>query len=751
MKEYNSHYLGMVMNNSDPEYRGRVQVFIPHIMPTLYEGWNKDGNDVEISCVGSNIPDGLDPIVHARLCQILPWAEAASPIIGSSAPGNLFSDVAQGIVSAANAAVGAVQSLFVQTPTSKPTTIAGPLGQLYTEASKYLGSGDLAAKGLTGFQTGESQGACARSTVALIGAMTGDKALQTGSAGGNAGQFALGGDLSLPSSSYQAKKSVTQDYLDNSSQWKPGDVIACQNNGVGHIFTYTGVGDKPWSSDFATASPQIGPSARNCALHEPTPDAQSRIASNLSRLYGQISSTGSSSGAEQGSSSGLQAAPNELAKVDAATVATAPTPKTTISGGGQGISGTISGGGTVSTTTASPGMKAALAAIAQGESGFSVKEANTNFYNALTGPGRNANVVREYNINGGNLADAQAKYGDYGFFQANDATEGQTVYNYLKSQGKDETTAQYYRDAITNNKGTGNFSLQDQTQAAVYLFAGDKKLAGTKAALDQLDSNDPNFKQKAANLIMQHKNKWFGIDEGVAAGATDPNSSSFAKINGTELVNAQNIVTAGISSSVVNNTDGNGRTPVINTNDMANGLFAYPNPGAMVWVFFREGNPLFPVYFAASYSSAEWKSAYRGGSPAVGQDYDTSGIRGTGSIMKLGPEGGILSQNRTNINDPLDSGSSLSLFHGEGSNITFKNGCDFQYSKNNKRDEVEGDKFVITRGYKEQWVEGDDSLNVRGNVIVKVGKFDQEALDAMKFISDFSNELNQTLMQNSKA
>jgi hypothetical protein len=36
-------------------------------------------------------------------------------------------------------------------------------------------------------------------------------------------------------------------------------------------------------------------------------------------------------------------------------------------------------------------------------------------------------------------------------------------------------------------------------------------------------------------------------------------------------------------------------------------------------------------------------------------------------------------------------------------------------------------------------------------VIVKVGKFDQEALDAMKFISDFSNELNETLMQNSKA
>jgi hypothetical protein len=740
----------MVINSADPEYRGRVQVFIPHIMPTLYEGWNKDGKDIDISCVGSNIPDGLDPIVHARLCQILPWAEAASPIIGSSAPGNLFSDVAQGVVNAANAAVGAVQSLFVQTPTAGPFTPSGVSGEdLANTAKSMVGVSTVDIPGTRGGNVG-----CAAAVSLVFNKATGQ-------------------DI-IPGQTIVLSTSQLYQHMSNSKDWvvvpanqaQPGDIIVTSSNSSTGANGHTGFIQE---NNVITSNSSSGftgtvtdPSARGTLQNNYTLNSwnekitpRNAAQTGIFRYVGLTSTSTNfpkpSTGAEQGSSSGLQAAPNELAKADAATATTAPAPQTTISAGGQGISGTISGGGTVSTTTASPGMKAALAAIAQGESGFSVKEANTNFYNALAGPGRNANVVREYNINGGNLADAQAKYGDYGFFQANDATEGQTVYNYLKSQGKDETTAQYYRDAITNSKGTGNFSLQDQTQAAVYLFAGDRKLAGTKAALDQLDPNDPNFKQKAANLIMQHKNKWFGIDEGVAAGATDPNSSSFAKINGTELVNAQNIVAAGISSSVVNNTDGNGRTPVINTNDMANGLFAYPNPGAMVWVFFREGNPLFPVYFAASYSSAEWKSAYRGGSPAVGQDYDKSGIRGTGSVMKLGPEGGILSQNRTNINDPLDSGSSLSLFHGEGSNITFKNGCDFHYSKNNKRDEVEGDKFVITRGYKEQWVEGDDSLNVRGNVIVKVGKFDQEALDAMKFISDFSNELNQTLMQNSKA
>ena len=179
---------------------------------------------------------------------------------------------------------------------------------------------------------------------------------------------------------------------------------------------------------------------------------------------------------------------------------------------------------------------------------------------------------------------------------------------------------------------------------------------------------------------------------------------------------------------------------------MANGLFAYPNPGAMVWVFFREGNPLYPVYFAASYSASEWSSAYRGGSPAEGMA-DEGGIKGTGTIMKLGPEGGIMSQNRTNIGDPSDSNSSLSLFHQHGSNITFKDGYDFFYTRNNKRDEVESDRFVVTKGYKEQWVEGDESSSVRGNMLIKIGKIDEEAVKAAQELSDFSYDLNQMLME----
>jgi hypothetical protein len=52
-------YLGLCVNNNDPERRGRVQVFVPHITPALYDGWNKEGNDINITCVGSNLQNGL--------------------------------------------------------------------------------------------------------------------------------------------------------------------------------------------------------------------------------------------------------------------------------------------------------------------------------------------------------------------------------------------------------------------------------------------------------------------------------------------------------------------------------------------------------------------------------------------------------------------------------------------------------------------------------------------------------------------
>jgi hypothetical protein len=755
MKEFNSNYLGMVINSSDPEYRGRVQIFIPHIMPTLYDGWNKEGEDIEISCVGSNIPQGLSPELHARLVKILPWAEAASPIVGSSSPGSFFSDVVQGVKSAAGAVVAAAESLFVQTPTAKPTTVSGPLGSLYTEASQYLGSGDLAARGLKGFQTGESQGACARSTVALLGAMTGDKALQTGSAGGNAGQFALGGNLGLPSSSFQPKQPVTSDYINNPSQWKPGDTIACQNNGVGHIFTYTGVGDKPWSSDFASASPQIGSSARNCALHQPTPEAQNKISANLNRLYGQTPPTTQPVGDEQTSASGTSASPNPIANAQATTSETAPTPQTTITvAEGAGISGTVSGKMTItepSTTIAD--------SIFNSEARLD-KSGNLQVYNLPGNDGGGSYEVAGINEKYHGPAAAKLKgLIEGGQQEAAKSYAKSYIMDYTKTATKLSANSgtEYALRDITFNRGAGGANWMAKKAAG--LSPNLKMSDVDRAAILEAQQKDPKgYLQNLRLAASEYESTQVGIRANLNKGLENrfnkrlENSLSILDGNVPMTDPSESIAFEAPeipTTSVVNNTDSNGRTPVVNTNDMANGLFTFPKPGSMVWVFFREGNPLFPVYFAASYSSAEWSSAYRGGSKSEYDDHETPGVDISTTNMKLNPSGGLLAKNRLNLNDPLDNESVFSLYHGEGSNITFKNGCDFHYSKNNKRDEVESDRFVVTKGYKEQWVEGDESSNVRGNVIVKIGKIDQEAIDAMNELADFNKELSDTLKQNS--
>ena len=42
---YFGNYTGIVIQNNDPAKRGRVKIFIPHLSPTIYDGWNKINRD----------------------------------------------------------------------------------------------------------------------------------------------------------------------------------------------------------------------------------------------------------------------------------------------------------------------------------------------------------------------------------------------------------------------------------------------------------------------------------------------------------------------------------------------------------------------------------------------------------------------------------------------------------------------------------------------------------------------------------
>jgi len=85
-KTYFGNYLGIVVQNNDPDKGGKVKVWIPHISPTVYKNWDDKDEAKSFKFIGRNIDSDLTDIVE-DLKKILPWAEQASPITGSIAPG----------------------------------------------------------------------------------------------------------------------------------------------------------------------------------------------------------------------------------------------------------------------------------------------------------------------------------------------------------------------------------------------------------------------------------------------------------------------------------------------------------------------------------------------------------------------------------------------------------------------------------------------------------------------------------------
>ena len=101
MKEYLGMYLGLVVQNNDPEYRGRVKVYVPHIQANVYQQWYEDITDKSFNFPGKNIYSDLEAILP-ELKNILPWAENAMPSLGATGSGRYNAHDQIGTVSDSN-------------------------------------------------------------------------------------------------------------------------------------------------------------------------------------------------------------------------------------------------------------------------------------------------------------------------------------------------------------------------------------------------------------------------------------------------------------------------------------------------------------------------------------------------------------------------------------------------------------------------------------------------------------------------
>jgi hypothetical protein len=101
MKEYNSIYTGIVVQNNDPEKRGRVKVFVPHIASAVYTDWVKDNTNKKFKFTGLNIDSDLTPILNT-LKQILPWSETCMPLTSENASARFNNRSLYGSISDSN-------------------------------------------------------------------------------------------------------------------------------------------------------------------------------------------------------------------------------------------------------------------------------------------------------------------------------------------------------------------------------------------------------------------------------------------------------------------------------------------------------------------------------------------------------------------------------------------------------------------------------------------------------------------------
>lgn len=72
-------YAGLVIDSTDPDGLGRVKVFVPGVLGTLYKDWNESDSDIKFTTASSK---PFSDEVTKRLKTILPWARASSVIFG---------------------------------------------------------------------------------------------------------------------------------------------------------------------------------------------------------------------------------------------------------------------------------------------------------------------------------------------------------------------------------------------------------------------------------------------------------------------------------------------------------------------------------------------------------------------------------------------------------------------------------------------------------------------------------------------
>lgn len=167
----------------------------------------------------------------------------------------------------------------------------------------------------------------------------------------------------------------------------------------------------------------------------------------------------------------------------------------------------------------------------------------------------------------------------------------------------------------------------------------------------------------------------------------------------------------------------------------AKGAFCIPSVGAHLWVFFIEGDPMYPVYFAASHGAQEWQgvyqeadypNSYENRKPKQGEN--DNNVETYRNKFLINQKGGTLEFVNT------DRREAVNITHYSGSFLSFTNPTAIFLATANEQRLILGDKFETIRGSNNFYADGDSDITIRGDLHKKLGALNYTSTQKWKDI-----------------
>lgn len=705
MNNYYGNYLGIVITGGekDPEGRGRCQVFIPHIMPALYEGWNDREGDLSFDIVGDGLSTSLDPSIVEKLQKMLPWAECAAPIVGSSPSVKDGSETIRNVGarsgSIPNINFGgniADDSFILQTATGRNGWEGAQCGK---DAREVLNK-------VFGYEVEGS-----------IGSLVPGKVPASGANGKNYAQILQNLGWTKVSNNPTDVKPLTIGVWGSGPYGHVATGVQLDDGRVGWVGGSKSI-TTPDSAKFARG----GGSTTNAAegsflgLWAPPQDVVEKIGGqvnssgiNPSALTGDVGINMDQPEEEQNDYEGLSGINEEEAK-NALKVQT------------------------------SAEVKNAAAAYVAAFNNLKQRGIPDTQSKILAG-GIVGNIKQETGFNPNKTHDGNTGYGLLGWASRPGDQRLNNLVQFAQNRG--EALNINYTKSINPQSVVSGGGISINTQVD-FLFA---EFDGAKGFFNQADSNNSRFWNGFINSASASEAALSLSNNVVRPSARFANNDVRQQI-------AENSVTAlggldpsatYVQAQISNQTTVHTPTPHSrndgpDTNYQALGMFGYASEGTAVWVFFREGNPLYPVYFAASYGQREWQNMYSYSSPGIGVGVGGP-VPGTEKMRMNSYGGGFESAQVTGgYETGLDPEFTFQVYGKNGSNLLFtKDHTEFNSTYNHNQ-RVSGDFHEITEANKETRVRGDKNTYVEQDVYVTVGNWSEEAIAASDEIQQYINE-----------